>query len=105
VLRATISAIDDGLPIRRASEKFNIPRASLHDWLYGKTTSRKRGKDGTLTIFEEDFIVQWICKRQESQDLGWPITNLDLHLKFCEITQTRPTSFKDGIHGVGWLRW
>jgi hypothetical protein len=101
-LRATIDAIDDGLPIRRASEKFGIPRATLHDWLYERTISRKRGKEGTLTASEEALIVQWICKRQ---DLGWPITNLDLRLKVCEITQTRPTLFKDGIPGPGWLRW
>jgi hypothetical protein len=64
--------------------------------------SRKRGKEGTLTTAEEQLIVQWICKRQ---DLGWPITNLDLRLKVCEITQTRATPFKDGIPGPGWLRW
>ena len=64
--------------------------------------SRKRGKEGTLTTAKEQLIVQWIYKRQ---DLGWPITNLDLKLKVCEITQTWATPFKDGIPSPRWLRW
>jgi hypothetical protein len=64
-LQTAINAIDDGMPIRKASQKFGIPRASLHDWFYGKTTSRRRGKEGTLSLVDEDLIVQWICKRQD----------------------------------------
>jgi hypothetical protein len=100
-MRAAIDAIDDGMPIHRAFEKYGIPRASLHDWLYGKTTSRKRGRERILTAYEEQ-LIEWIYK---IQDLRWPITNLDLWLKVCEIIQTRPTLFKDGILGPRWLQW
>jgi hypothetical protein len=101
-LRGAIAAVDDGMNIRRVVAKFGIPRLSLEDWLYGRTRSHRRGKEGTLTAEEEHLIVQWICK---CQDMGWPLTNLDLRLKVCEIKQTRSTPFKNGIPGVGWLRW
>jgi hypothetical protein len=70
VLKAAIDAIHKGLPIYRASKEFSIPQAILHDWLYGNITSRKRGKERTLTAFETQMIVEWIYKRQ---DLRWPI--------------------------------
>jgi hypothetical protein len=101
-MRAAIAAVDDGMTIRKAATTYGIPRSSLEDWLYGRTRSRRRGKEGTLTAEEERLIVNWICKRQ---DMGWPLTNLDLRLKVCEITQTRPTPFKSGIPGASWLRW
>jgi hypothetical protein len=88
--------------IRRGATTFGIPRSSLEDWLYGRRRSCRRGKEGTLSTEEESLIVTWICK---CQDMDWPLTNLELRLKVCEITQTRATSFKNGIPGVGWLRW
>jgi hypothetical protein len=101
-MRAAIAAVDNGMNIRKAGAKYGIPRSSLENWLYGRSRSCRRGKQGTLTAEEETLIVNWICKRQ---DMGWPLTNLDLRLKICEITQTRSTPFKNGIPGVGWLRW
>jgi hypothetical protein len=101
-LQGAIAAVDNGMNIKRAATKFGIPRSSLEDWLYGRTRSRRRGKEGTLTAEEERLIMDWICRHR---DLGWPLTNLDLRLKVCEITQTKPTLFKNGIPGTGWLRW
>jgi hypothetical protein len=56
-LRGAIATVDDGMNIRRAATKFGIPRSSLEDWLYGRTRSRRRGKEGTLIAEEEHLIV------------------------------------------------
>jgi hypothetical protein len=88
--------------IRKASLVYEIPHTTLIDWLTRKTRTRKRGREGTLTVEEKRLIVDWICKRQ---DLGWPLANLDMWLKVAKITQTRPMPFRQVIPGSGWLRW
>jgi hypothetical protein len=44
------------MQIRRTSVINGIPLTILIDWLYGKTTSRKRHWEGMLTIVEESLI-------------------------------------------------
>jgi hypothetical protein len=84
--------VDDDMHIRKASLVYEIPHTTLIDWLTRKTRTRKRGREGTLTVEEKRLIVDWICKRQ---DLGWPLANLDMWLKVAKITQTRPMPFSN----------
>ncbi len=53
-LEEAMDAIENGkTSLKKASRHWNIPLTSLFDHLYGKTSSRKPGPIGTLTI-EED---------------------------------------------------
>lgn len=93
---------DDGMKLRVASRKFGIPISSLRDHLYGKTSSRKRGKNPTLKPDEEKKLVDYIFKMQ---DLGHPITPAELRLKVALATQCRKTPWSaEGVPGKGWLR-
>lgn len=42
---------------------------------------------------------------QKIHNLGHPLTKDQLKLIVARITQTRPTPFKNGIPGEGWMRW
>jgi hypothetical protein len=97
-LRATIAVVDESMNIKRAAMRFGIPRSSLEDWLYKRTRSRRKEKKGTLSADKECLIEDWICKCQE---MGWPLTNLDLRLKVCKIIHTRAIPFKNGIPDAG----
>jgi hypothetical protein len=48
----TIAVIDNEVSIRKTSEKYNIPRSTLHEWLYRSTTHKKRGSEETLSAME-----------------------------------------------------
>lgn len=70
-LQEAIAAIDDGVPIRKASRAYGIPASSLRDHLTGRTVGRHRGRPGVLTVAEESLLVAWILKMQ---DIGHPVT-------------------------------
>ena len=100
--RAMNVVTDEGMKLRVASRTFGIPVTSLRDHLYGKTTSRKRGKSPTLKSDEEKKLVDYIFKMQE---LGHPLTPGELRLKVALATQTRKTPWSaTGVPGKGWLR-
>jgi hypothetical protein len=46
--------------LRKASQYWNIPLTSLSNHLTGKTTSRKCGPLGVLSVDEEVTIVEWV---------------------------------------------
>jgi hypothetical protein len=48
-LKAALAAHDDGMSMRKASDKFNIPYSSFREHLYGLRTSRVQGAKGVLT--------------------------------------------------------
>ena len=74
---------DKGMKLKVASKVFRIPSSSLRDHLYGRTTSRQRGTKPTLKAQEEKKIVDYLFKMQ---DLGHPLTPLELRLKVAIAT-------------------
>jgi hypothetical protein len=81
---------------------FDMPASSLRDHIYGRSTRRKRGRQGVLSVQEESDLIQYLLKMQ---DLGYPLTVGDLRLKVAEIIETRVNPFTNNIPRAGWLRW
>jgi hypothetical protein len=52
-LDATLDAIDVSTKIMTKAFDFDIPCSTLQNHLFGTKLSRKRGKSGVLTPFEE----------------------------------------------------
>ena len=102
-LRRAMDAItDQGMKVRTAARTFGVPNTSLRDHLYGKTIGRRRGVKPTLQHDEEEKLVDYLFKMQ---DLGHPLTPLQLRLKVAQATQTRETPWSaGGVPGRSWLR-
>ena len=93
---------DEGMKLKVAAKIFGIPSSSLRDHLYGRTTSRQRGTKPTLKAGEEKRLVDYLFKMQ---DLGHPLTPLELRLKVATATQTREMPWSaSGVLGTDWLR-
>ena len=91
-----------GMKMKGVARAFDIPASSLRDHLYGKTTSKQRSNLPTLKPDEEKKLVDYIFKMQ---DLGHPLTPVELRLKVALATQTRETPWSAiGVLGKGWLR-
>jgi hypothetical protein len=101
-LERAISAIDNRVPMLTTTKNANIPLSTFRSHLYGKTVSRKRGPETVLTMDEENQIKNYVLQMQE---LGHPLSLLQLRLLVARITQTRYTPFRDGIPGKGWMKW
>ena len=101
-LKMAIDALDHDYTIGEVSQAFNIPRTSLRDHYEGKVKGRKMGPKATLTMEEEEELVEYM---EEMVKLAHPLSPNDLKLKVAEICQSRETSFKDGIPGRSWLKW
>jgi hypothetical protein len=102
MLVTTMHAVDSGSALCTVARHFDIPATSLRDHIYGRSLGRKRGRQGTLSIQEENDLVQYLLKMQ---DLGYPLTVGELRLKVAEMTETRVNPFTNNILGAGWLRW
>ena len=90
------------MKIRTISRKFGIPPTSLRDHLFGTVLCRKRGPKIVLNERDEQKLVDYCFKMQE---LGHPLTPLQLKLKVAQTIQTRDTLWSDiGIPGKSWLK-
>lgn len=88
-LRRAMDAItDQGMKVRTAARTFGVPHTSLRDHLLGKTIGRRRGVKPTLENDEEEKLVDYLFKMQDS---GHPLTPLQLRIKVAQATQTRET--------------
>ena len=97
-----LTAYDEGMSMRQASQCNGIPYSTFREWCYGERKSRKRGPAGVLSPVEEELIVAYLhsmCER------GLGLSPIALKMKVFEITKDRVTPFKNGIPGDGWLRW
>lgn len=62
-LCGAIADIEKGMSIRRASEKYNIPRSTLHDHVSGKIAFGARpGRQPYLTLEEEQEFVSFLVE-------------------------------------------
>jgi hypothetical protein len=101
-LQATLAAHERGCSVSGAAALYDILRTSFCAHLAGTVLSRKRGAAPILIEAEEQQLVQYVIAMQE---LGFPLTILQLRLKVAMMTQGRDTPFTNGIPGPGWLRW
>lgn len=101
-LKEAIGAVQEGMPFKTASKKYNIPRATLQDKVKGRTQMEKKsGPETILTREEESLLVQWLF---EISKCGFPATKnqmLDsVQLLLKELGRTN--TFTDGRPGRKW---
>lgn len=71
-LEKAIVAVENGDSIRKAAEKYGVPRSTLYDHCKGKyQTSSKCGAKPYLTAAEEEELVSFLDK---SSRIGYPYT-------------------------------
>ena len=61
-----LTAYDEGMSMRQASQCHGIPYSTFREWCYGERKSRKRGPAGVLSPAEEELIVAYLvnmCER------------------------------------------
>ena len=92
-LQQTLDKItNECMKLKVASKVFGIPSSSLRDHLYGRTTSKTERNqihvEGTRGKKKMDYLFKM-------QDLGHPLTPLELHLKVATTTQKRK---HHGVH-------
>ena len=94
--------MDQGLKLKTTSQIFGVPTTSLCDHLYDKTLTRQRGNALVLRADEEQKLVDYIFKME---DLGHPLTTVELRLKVALATQTRAIPWSaTGLSSKGWFR-
>jgi hypothetical protein len=85
--------------LRKASVSWNIFWSSFFDHLNKKTRSRKMGLRDVLTKEEDVVLIKWTLNMQEC---GLSISLQQLKTKVAKLTQTKDTSFRDGIPSNNW---
>ncbi|XP_063388301.1 uncharacterized protein LOC134674175 [Cydia fagiglandana] len=101
-LQNAISAVKDGMGISEASQKFCIPKATLHDKVHKKyPEDATPGAQTVLNKEEEKQLVTWILYLS---DAGFPITKPNLINTVKNLVQNlkRKNSFKNGTPGRHW---
>ena len=101
-LQDAMAAVNGGMSLKKASDLYHIPYSSFCEWYHGLRSSRKKGPPAVLTQSEEKQLVDY-CIRIGEMEQG--LTPTALKLKVYDITKDRPTPFRDGIPGGGWMRW
>ena len=97
-LAEAIAAYDNGMSIKKASEKFRIPYNSFREHFYGLRKSRNRDAKGTLSTDEEQQPSNWLISMVER---GYGLIHSALKMKVNEITMSKKTPFQNGIPGAG----
>lgn len=97
-----LNNIDEGMPIQLVAKLARIPASSVRDHYTRKTTGRKRGPTRILTGGEEADLKLYLLKMHS---LGHPLTRDQVKLTVARVTESRPTPFKNGIPGNGWMWW
>lgn len=101
-MRDAMAAVDGGMSMKKASTLHHIPYSTFREWCYGVRTTRKRGPPAVLSPSEEQQIVNYIIRMCE---MGQGLTPTALKMKVYDICKSRPTPFRNGIPGGGWMRW
>ena len=102
-IQKALKAIDNGMHIRKAAIKFQIPRATLQFRRSNKFKKTGHGPAPVLTKDEEATLVEWIfeCHRK-----GFPRRKEDVLCSvkhFLDMTP-RPNPFRNNCPGNGWYK-
>lgn len=61
-MEQAIEAVEHGESIRRAAEMYDVPWATLHDYISGVQYGSRPGPKAYLTSEEEEELSSWLCK-------------------------------------------
>jgi hypothetical protein len=84
VLEFAKNAVDLGGQIHTIAKLYGIPPFSLVDHINGRTLTRKRGREGVLSVTEESQLVDYVLKMAE---LSYPLSLGQLKIKVAELVQ------------------
>lgn len=100
-LNKAIEMIEGGAKILTAARAVNIPVSTVRDHLLGRRKGRKRGRERILNDEEENELKAFLLKMHNA---GQPLTPGQLKMKVAQLTQTRSTTFVDGVPGKSWMK-
>lgn len=102
-LKEAIAAIKAGMPINTASNKYQIPRSTLHNKKTAKYADKRPGPETILTTAEELSLVQWIsnCSKQ-----NMPVSKQQLLNSVALLVKllARENPFANGRPGRHWYQ-
>lgn len=100
-LNKAIEMIEGGAKILTAARAVNIPVSTVRDHLLGRRKGRKRGRERILNDEEENDLKTFLLKMHNA---GQPLTPGQLKMKVAQLTQSRSTTFVDGVPGKSWMK-
>lgn len=102
-VQKALQAIQNGMGKKTASNKFNIPRATLQFRLSNLFVKTRPGPDTVLSNPEETEIVKWIITASRK---GFPRRKEDVikSVKLFLDEHPRTNSFVDNTPGEGWYK-
>lgn len=104
-LQCAVEAVEKGMNLHRASIAFEVPYATLHNKVSGKSavTSRHSGPESILGLDAENMLVEWLigCAK-----MGFPISKDGLFDSVKKIIDKSKTEslFKNNRPGKTWFR-
>lgn len=101
-MQNAVAAVEKGEDsIRRAAEKYDIPRSTLHDHVSGKIQhGAKPGRDPYLTIEEEEELINFLLNCAQ---IGYPHTRKQMLSLVQEIVDQK--GLKANISSGWWERF
>lgn len=102
-MQSALSSIKSGLPIRKASKEFKIPRGTLQNRIHNRTKKSRKGPETILKSDEEKEIVDWLVANHFK---GFPRRKDDVKNVVKEFldadARPRKNPFKDNLPGKKW---
>ncbi|XP_008214724.1 uncharacterized protein LOC103317729 [Nasonia vitripennis] len=102
-LEEAIADIKAGMPVKTASEKYQIPRTTLHNKMTARYADKRPGPETVLTTAEENALVQWIANSSK-QGLMVGKQQLVNSVAFLVKTLNRENPFSNGRPGRHWYQ-
>lgn len=98
-IQRALAAIKSGMPKKKATQIFGVPRATLQFRLAPKFTKIEPGRSTDLSIEEENDLIKWLL---ESHRKGFPRRKIDVQLSVKAFldAEGRKTPFKDNMPGI-----
>lgn len=102
-VKSALKDICKGMTIRKAAEKYGVPRSTLQEYLSGKT--KEPGKVGRKTALPrgEEEAIAYNVAALGAFGLDFSMDDLRYFIKdHLELHQRRISQFKDNLPGIDW---
>ena len=100
-MQAAKNAVEQGLSIRRAAERYDLPKSTLCDHMHGKMSRTRAGRPTILMELEEKTIVR-SCQELAKMGFGLDRFTVGVVVQKYLAAQGRESPFKDGVPGSKW---
>lgn len=102
-LQKALAEIANGMPIKQASYKFNVPRATIQFRMSSNLKKKSLGPSTILMPEEENILVTWLI---ENYKKGFPRRKEDVQATVQDFINEHPRQnpFTDNRPGEGWYK-